>query len=133
MILRYTFAWFILVVVAIINGTIRVAVYKKYLGDLRAHQLSTLTGIILFGVVVWMLSRIWQLSSAKQAWTIGFIWLGMTIIFEFIFGHYVMGNSWSTLFHDYNIFQCRVWILVLIWTTIVPYVFFKVSDNFSRN
>lgn len=129
MIAKYMLGWLGLVIVAIINGTIRNLVYKNYLGDLRAHQLSTLIGIILFGLVIWGFTHLWKITSAKQAWTIGFIWLGMTIIFEFLFGHFVMGNSWSTLFHDYNIFAGRVWILVLIWTTIAPYVFYKLSSK----
>lgn len=125
MILRYTFAWLILMVAAIINGALREAVYKNSLGDLRAHQLSTLTGIILLGVVIWALSRIWPLASAKQAWTVGFIWLAMTIAFEFLFGHFVAGHPWSKLLQDYNILAGRVWLLVLIWTTIAPYLFYR--------
>jgi hypothetical protein len=129
MIAKYILVWFVLVIVAIINGTIRNEVYKDFLGDLRAHQLSTLTGIILFGLVIWGFTRLWKIPSAQQAWIIGFMWLGMTIIFEFIFGHYVMGHPWSKLLHDYNIFQGRVWILVLICTTIAPYVFYKLSSK----
>lgn len=125
MLLRYTLAWFVLMIAAIINGALREAVYKNSLGDLRAHQLSTLTGIILFGVVIWALSRFWPLASAQQAWTVGFIWLAMTIAFEFFFGHFVAGHPWSKLLQDYNIFAGRVWLLVLIWTTIAPYLFYR--------
>lgn len=127
MLLRYTLAWFVLMIAAIINGALREAVYKNSLGDLRAHQLSTLTGILLLGAVIWALSRIWPLASAKQAWTVGFIWLAMTIAFEFLFGHFVAGHPWSKLLHDYNLFEGRVWLLVLIWTTIAPYVFYKLQ------
>ncbi len=129
MIAKYLLVWIILALVAIINGAIRNEVYKSLLGDLRAHQLSTLTGIILFGLVIWGVTRLWKITSAQQAWTIGFIWLAMTIAFEFIFGHFVMGHPWSKLLHDYNIFQGRLWIFVLIWTTIAPYVFFKLSGK----
>lgn len=125
MILRYTFAWLILMVAAIINGVIREAVYKNSLGDLRAHQLSTLTSIILFGVIVWALNRLWPLASATQAWAVGFIWLAMTIAFEFLFGHFVAGHPWSKLLYDYNIFEGRLWPLILVWVTIAPYVFYK--------
>ncbi|MCG3120335.1 MAG: hypothetical protein ALAOOOJD_02994 [bacterium] len=127
MILRYTLAWFILMIAAIINGAIREAVYKNRLGDLSAHQLSTLTGIVLLGVIIWGLHRLWPLASAKQAWAVGFVWLAMTIAFEFLFGHFIAGHPWSKLLHDYNIFAGRVWLLVLIWTTIAPYVFYKLK------
>ncbi|MDZ7267692.1 MAG: hypothetical protein ONB48_16275 [candidate division KSB1 bacterium] len=125
MLLRYTLAWFLLMIAAIGNGAIREAVYKNRLGDLHAHQLSTLTGIVLFGVIVWALSRIWPLASTKQAWTAGFLWLSLTIAFEFLFGHFVAGHPWHRLLQDYNIFAGRVWPLVLIWVTIAPWVFYK--------
>lgn len=126
MILRYTFAWLVLVIAAIGNGIIRQAFYANYLGDLRAHQLSTLTGIVLFGLIIWGLSRLWPLPSSRVAWAVGVIWLGMTVAFEFLFGHFVAGHSWSTLLHDYNILANRMWLLVLAWVTIAPYLFYRV-------
>ena len=127
MIAKYILVWFVLAIVANINGIIRNKVYAKFLGDLRAHQLSTLTLIILFGLVIWGFTRLLKITSAQQAWTIGFMWLGMTLAFEFLFGHFVIGHPWSKLLHDYNIFQGRIWILILIWTTVAPYFFHKLS------
>lgn len=124
---KYILVWFVLAIVANINGIIRNEVYVDALGDLRAHQLSTLTLIVLFGLVIWGFSRLWQITSAQQAWTIGLMWLGMTIAFEFVFGHFVIGHPWSKLLHDYNIFQGRIWILVLIWTMVAPYFFYKLT------
>ncbi len=125
MILKYTIAWLGLVVVAIINGAIREKGYKKYMSELRAHQVSTVTGIILFGIFIYILSLIWKIQSAGQAITIGLLWLALTIAFEFVFGHFVMKHPWSKLLHDYNILKGRLWLLILIWTTIAPYVFYK--------
>jgi hypothetical protein len=127
MTLRYTFAWLILLVAAIINGALRDTLYLHLLGDLRAHQVSTLTGISLLGVIIWGMSRLWPLTSAREAWTVGFIWLAMTIAFEFLFGYFVAGHPWSKLLHDYNFLAGRVWMLVLIWTTVAPYVFYKLK------
>jgi hypothetical protein len=60
---------------------------------------------------------------------VGLIWLGMTVIFEFVFGHYVIGHPWRKLFHDYNLLEGRVWVLVLIWTTIAPLLFYKIRSK----
>lgn len=128
MILKYTIAWLGLVIVAILNGVIREKGYKKYLSELRAHQISTLTGIILFGACIYILSLVWKIQSAGQALTIGLIWLALTVAFEFIFGHFVMKHPWSKLLHDYNILKGRLWLLILVWTTIAPYVFYKLSS-----
>ena len=48
-----------------------------------------------------------------------------TIAFEFAFGHFVAGHSWSKLLSDYNIFKGRIWLLFLVWVMIMPYVFYK--------
>lgn len=125
MFLKYFLAWFPLVVIAIINGSIRQFGYSQYVTELSAHQISTFTGIVLFGIYIWLITRVWKINSAKQAFAIGGMWLGMTILFEFGFGHYVMGHPWSKLLHDYNLFAGRLWIFILIWTATAPYVFYK--------
>ncbi|MEW6572415.1 MAG: hypothetical protein AB1374_02110 [Bacillota bacterium] len=45
-ILKYTVAWLPMVVIAVLNGSIREAGYKKFLGELSAHQLSTATEML---------------------------------------------------------------------------------------
>jgi hypothetical protein len=117
--------WFAFPFVGIFNGTLRELTYKKFVGDLPAHQISTATGIILFGIVFYFIFNKWKIESLKNAIWIGVIWLVLTILFEFGFGHYVMGNSWEKLFHDYNLTEGRVWSLFLIWTLIAPVVFYK--------
>jgi hypothetical protein len=123
---KYIIAWIGLVAIAIVNGTIREKGYGSLISELRAHQLSTLIGIVLFGGYMIGLMRIWALTSIRQALLIGFIWLVMTVVFEFFFGHYVMGHSWDRLLQDYNLSQGRVWVLVLIWTTFGPYILYRI-------
>jgi hypothetical protein len=53
-------------------------------------------------------------ENRGQVWKIGITWLGSTIAFEFIAGHYVFGNSWEKLLADYNIHHGRLWIAVLL-------------------
>lgn len=122
--LKYFFAWLPMILIGIINGLLREKGYRKYLSELRAHQVSTLTGIILFGFYIWGIMQIWPVASSGLAWRIGFLWLGLTIVFEFGFGHFVMGHSWYKLLQDYNFVKGRVWLLILIWVTIAPYIFF---------
>lgn len=122
---KYVLAWAGLVVLAIVNAVIRESVYKNPLGDLAAHQLSTLIGIILFGVYIWIVIGKWRPRSVVQAWSIGAVWLLMTIAFEFLFGHFVMGNPWSKILHDYNLLAGRVWIFIPIWVLVAPVLVYK--------
>lgn len=129
MIEKYVFGWIPLVVIAVLNGTLRQYGYGKFVGELTAHQISTVTGIILIGLYVWWLTGKWQIVSAGQAVAIGSIWLGMTVAFEFLFGHFVIGHSWAKLFHDYNLLEGRMWVLVLAWTFVAPLVFYRLRSE----
>ena len=127
MITKYLLVWLFLAVVAIANGVLRQSTYGKFVSELAAHQISTLTAIIAFGAVVWSVNRFWPIQSASQALTIGSCWLVMTVMFEFGFGHYVAGHPWEKLLADYNFLEGRVWLLVLTWVLILPFVVFTVS------
>lgn len=117
-----------MVFIAVVNGAIRGLTYGKFLRELRAHQVSSVSAIFLFGFYICFLSRSWRLESTAQTIVIGVIWLSLTTAFEFLFGHYVMGHSWDKLTHDYNVLEGRLWMLVLAWITIAPYVIYKFSS-----
>lgn len=121
--------WFAFPFIGILNGVLREATYKNFTDDLLAHQISTITGIVFFGIVFYFILKKWKIESIKHAILIGLIWLGLTILFEFGFGHYVMGNSWKKLFHDYNIAEGRVWSLFLVWIIIAPSIFYKIFSK----
>jgi hypothetical protein len=113
-----------MVVIAIANGVARQVWYGPRLSELRAHQLSTFTGLILFGLYIRISLRLFPPANASQALTIGFLWLGLTVAFEFLFGHYIAGHTWSRLFQDYNLFAGRLWVIILLWVAVAPSVFY---------
>lgn len=125
MIFKYAIAWLPMVFTAIINGVIRGLSYKKSLSELRAHQVSSVSAILLFGIYIWFLSRRWNLESSTQAIVVGVIWLCLTVAFEFIFGHYIMRHSWDRLTQDYNVLEGRLWVFILVWITTAPYIMYK--------
>lgn len=131
MILKYAILWIPLVFIAIANGVIRDFTYKNAVGDLAAHQLSTLTGIILFGIYIWTIGLKWRLESARQAITVGLLWFALTVAFEFLFFHYVAGHSWSILLDAYNILEGKVWVLVLIFVAVAPYLSYRIHSKRS--
>ncbi|MFB2983293.1 hypothetical protein [Microseira sp. BLCC-F43] len=125
MILRYVLAWIPMVFIGVINGILREVTYGKYLNELRPHQVSTATGVLLLGLYIFLVARLWGFESPTQALIIGCIWLALTVGFEFIFGHYIAGHSWSKLLADYNIFAGRLWSIVLLWVAVAPVLFYR--------
>jgi hypothetical protein len=123
----YLLAWLPMVAIAIINGSLRDLWYGRYLSKLAAHQLSTLTLMLLFAVYIWLVIRYQPPASAAEPWTVGLIWLALTIAFELGFGHYVAGHRWDELLADYDLTAGRVWILIPLWGTLAPYLFYRLQ------
>lgn len=123
--IRYVVAWFVLLAVAMINGGLRDFTYGRHVSELLAHQLSCLSGIILFGVVIHQYVRFWPPLSARQAWHIGLFWMALTVAFEFLFFHYVAGHPWTVLLANYDLSEGRMWPLILLWVLLAPYLFFR--------
>ena len=113
-----------MVLIAIANGVVRQAWYGRHLSELRAHQLSSLTALVLFGFYIRLSLRFFPPASAAQAWAVGVLWLALTVAFEFGFGHFVAGHSWSRLCQDYNLLAGRLWVLILLWLTVAPSLFY---------
>ncbi len=117
-----------MVFIAIANGAFRQSVFAGALPELQAHQLSCLTGILLFSAYAWAISLRWPLQSIRQALRVGLIWLALTVAFEFIFGHYVVRQSWVKLLQDYNVLAGRLWVAVLLSVALLPAMVFKMRS-----
>lgn len=114
MLLRSMAVWLLMAVLAVVNGTVRNALITPLLGDYAGHVISTASFCILSFLVMWLLIPWIDPKNRGQVWQIGVIWLGSTVAFEFIAGHYVFGNPWEKLLADYNVFRGRLWIAVLL-------------------
>ena len=125
---RYALLWLGLLFIGILNGAVRERIYKDALGELFAHQLSSFIMVFLISGYVWILEGRWKLSSSYEALAIGLIWLVQTMMFEFLFGHYVMGHPWDKLFADYNVFEGRFWSIVVFWVAVAPLIVYKVRE-----
>ena len=125
--LRYLLAWFPMLVLAVANGAIRQGLFTRYMSDLRAHQLSTLTGSIVIGAFVWLVIRRWPPSSGLMAFMIGVMWLVLTVAFEFFMGLVLADRPLHQVLFDYNVLAGRVWVFFLAWLTLAPLIFYKLK------
>ena len=129
---RALVVWCLLLVIAILNGALRVAWLIPRFGETRGHIASTVSlsaAIVLFAActIGWIRPRTW-----RETWIIGACWLGVTIAFEFLGGHYLFGRPWNTLLADYNLSEGRIWIGVLVATALGPVVAVRARHLFSH-
>jgi hypothetical protein len=118
--------WFPMIAIAFANATLRQLIFIKYFNELRAHQLSTVTLIILCAIYVRIVIPALHLQNATQAWLTGFTWMILTILFEFSLGR-LTNKSWTYLLENYNIATGHIWPLFLLALLVMPYLFYSLK------
>jgi hypothetical protein len=109
---RWISAWVGAAALGVANGAGREALYADATGDQAAHLISTGTLLALLGGYIGLLQRRWPIGTRREALSVGAAWTGMTVAFEFGFGHWVAGDSWSTLLENYDLTAGKAWVLV---------------------
>ena len=117
---RWLVAWMGAPVLAIVNGATRELAYKDRVGESAANQISVAPLIVLLALYFWVLQRRWPLATTRDALSIGAIWVALSVLFEFGFGHYVEGDSWADLSHNYDVTAGNIWILIFVWIAAGP-------------
>lgn len=113
--------WFIFAIVGILNGVFRELLVTPKVGEHAGHVISTVILVCVILVITYLFIKNLKISYTERELTlIGAFWLTLTILFEFVFGHYVVGHSWEKLIADYNILNGRVWSFVLLTIFIAP-------------
>lgn len=119
---RWTAAWLGGSAIGIANGVARELLYADRVGDAAANRISVAAALALFALYFVLLERRWPLPTLRTALAVGATWVVLTVVFEFTFGHWVDGKSWSELLANYDIVDGNLWILILVWLGIGPAV-----------
>ena len=117
-----------MITLAFANATLREMVLIKSFDELRAHQVSTVTLIFLCTIYVFLVFRWLGIRNSAQALTVGFIWVLLTIAFEFALGK-ATGKSWEYLFRDYNIAEGHIWPVFLVWLFFLPLLVNRIKNR----
>jgi hypothetical protein len=122
MLLRAVAVWFLVLIVAVVNGFVREKLFIPSLGELTGHIASTLILSALVLIVSVLLSGWIGFVAVSDALLVGAMWVAMTLAFEFLAGHYLFGTPWEKLLADYDILHGRIWSLVLLTELVSPLI-----------
>ena len=119
---RAAVAWLILLVLMFGNGALRVLVLQPRMGEEVARRVASLLGVVI--VMAFARAFVARAGGATsgELLRVGLVWTALTLGFEFVFGHYVSGQSWAALLADYDVRRGRLWPLVLVATAIGPWL-----------
>jgi len=110
------------VMLAIANGTFHSAVLFPHVGEQAGHVISTLALSLLILLTAWFTIGWIRPATLAAAVLVGFLWLSLTLMFEFGVGYYLFHRPWEHLIADYNLARGRVLILVLLVTLKAPFL-----------
>lgn len=126
--LKVILVWLAIVILAIGNGALREIILVPLIGQIAALPIS---GIILSFIVFF------GKRTFLTYFFIGLEWVLLTLLFEFVFGHYIIGKSWNTLFKMFDIIQGNLFIIVLLTCLISPLIVEKLKrycdNNFNKS
>ena len=122
MTIRATVVWCALVPFAVANGAVRDLLIAPRAGVAAGHVLSTVLLCLAILGWTWLMIGWIRPAGSRGAIRIGVGWLGLTVAFEFLAGHYVFGTPWAQLLADYDVAQGRAWILVPLTTAVAPWL-----------
>jgi hypothetical protein len=112
--------WCIIAVFAVMNGIARETLLLPALGKNAALPVSGLIlSAIVFTVTYFSIGML-RSGTAAGYLLIGVQWVAMTLLFEFLFGHYVAGKPWSELLQAFNPRNGDLFTLVLLISLFSP-------------
>jgi hypothetical protein len=119
---RAFLVWVLMALAAVLNGAVREKLVSPRLGWQAGHLIATAVLSVVVLALAWLTIGWLAPASAREAVALGAWWLGLTLAFEFLAGHYLFGNPWRQLFADYNLRRGRVWVVVPVVVFLAPLI-----------
>ena len=123
--------WVIIAIFAIVNGVFRENILAPVLGKTLALPISGLSLSIIIFVVT---SLAFSLINGNDKLTyilIGLQWVFLTLMFELVFGHFVVGKSWADIFAVFNIVKGDLFLVVLATSLVSPLLVAMIKGEFK--
>jgi hypothetical protein len=115
-------AWLWLVPAMFINGAFRELVLKRFIVPEIADAVSVAIGMALIVGITRFTLRGIAGKPTRMLVRASATLVVLTVSFEFLFGHYIAGDSWESLLDNYAIWNGRLWPLVLATIAFVPFL-----------
>lgn len=132
LVLKASTVWMILVIVAIANGIFRENLLAPGFGPETALPVSGITLCVLVFAIAYFSAPFFGANTGPVFFGIGLQWVLMTLVFEFVFGHFVAGRSWIAILQAFNIMTGNLFLVVLLVSLFSPYVAAKLRGFLKR-
>ena len=114
--------WTAMVLVMIANGAFRELVLKPNVDAGVAEAISAVLGafIVLIGTGIFFRPLVGR--PVAELARVSALFVALTVTFEFTFGHWVDGKSWTELLANYEFWNGRWWPFLLALLALTPFI-----------
>jgi len=114
--------WIAILVLAILNGTLREKALIPAMGTFGGLFASGIVLSVCIVLVAFLAVPWYRPLASSQYWLIGLFWLLLTVLFEFSFGRFVQHKDWAQLLQAYTFKGGNIWPVVLAVTLLSPWL-----------
>jgi hypothetical protein len=122
LVLRAFVLWLLLMSLEFLHGLWRTKVLALWIGDFPARQVCVFTDSALILFVTYVCIQWIPATKTRTLLSIGLAWLGLTLVFDLPFGHFVLHRSWKDLGADFNLFHWGMFPIGLAVLTLSPLI-----------
>jgi hypothetical protein len=127
--LRAIWVWILIIFAEIIHGTLRQLFLAPLVGDFPARRIAFFTGLIIIFAITWFCIKWIEVPDTKSLLGIGAMWVGLTLLFEFGLGFWVLDYSRERMFEDYDIGRGGLMGIGLLFLLFFPLLADKLQKN----
>ena len=121
MIKKSLLIWLAIIPLAILNGGFRETVINPLIGERHGLIVSSISLCLLIFILCWFCIPRIGTGTAKMYLIIGLWWMLLTVLFETGFG-LLTGDSFAELLKAYDITTGNLWLLVVLFVGIAPWL-----------
>ncbi len=127
LILKAGLIWLGMMFLAIANGLLREHVLTHLFGANLALPLSGLTLSLLIFAATYLAFPLLGKQSSGVYFLIGLQWVTMTLAFEFLFGHYVIGKPLGEILQVFNLVRGDLFLVALLASLFAPWLIARIK------
>lgn len=120
LIIKTVSIWFVILVLAILNGGLREIVLIPELGSRYGFILSGILLSAMILVVTYFSVPLFNEKTKETYIIVGVSWLCLTVLFEFAFGYFALGKPLEEILSAYTFEGGNLWPVVLIVVCVAP-------------
>ena len=106
----------------VLHGTAHRFLLEPLIGDFRARQISVFTGSLMILALSLVFIRWIGATRNLQLIGVGIFWLVLTVLFEILFGRFVVGDNRERLASDYNLLEGGLMPIGLLVIAASPFI-----------